>query len=222
MALIEQIKIGTTTYDIGVNLANVTGTLAVANGGTGLTTLVTPTVTWTNGTTAGPTLKIKDSLGKSSSAVAIPTASATASGIITTGNQRLRGIKTLEYPHISSNATRYQGFYYVNGADTKVGEHWLDIGDATNITTARYYWRQYSPNSTANTATTGYHETYSLPAVAAGLTANKSYEIFTSKSYSTLDGRYLKLSGGTVTGTLGLRHEATKGTTPSATTGRYI
>lgn len=74
MALIEQIKIGDITYDIGVNLANVNGILAVANGGTGLTALVTPTVTWTNGTSAGPTLKIKDSLGKTSSEKAIPSA----------------------------------------------------------------------------------------------------------------------------------------------------
>ena len=155
----------------------------------------------TGGTTAGPTVSTTVN-GITGTAVAIPSASITASGIVTTGDQRFRGIKTLEYPRISSNSTRYQGFYYVNGAGTRVGDHWLDTGDATNITTARYYWRQYSPNSTTNTATTAYHETYSLPAVAVGLTENKSYEIFTSKSYSTLDGRYLKLSGGTVTGTV--------------------
>ena len=84
MALIEQIKIGDTTYDIGVNLANVNGILAVANGGTGLSALTTPAVTWTNGTSAGPTLTIKDSLGKTSSAVAIPAATADRSGVITT------------------------------------------------------------------------------------------------------------------------------------------
>lgn len=38
MAQINKIKIGSTTYDVGVNLANVSGTLAIANGGTGATT----------------------------------------------------------------------------------------------------------------------------------------------------------------------------------------
>ena len=87
MAFISQIKLSDTTYDISAiklktartiqtNLAStstasfngtanitpgVTGVLPVANGGTGLSTLVTPTATWTAGTSAGPTLKIKDS-----------------------------------------------------------------------------------------------------------------------------------------------------------------
>jgi hypothetical protein len=63
----------------------VTGILPVANGGTGLSALVTPTVTWTAGTTAGPKLAIKDSLGKSATAVAIPIASTSTSGVVTTG-----------------------------------------------------------------------------------------------------------------------------------------
>ena len=38
MAQINKIKIGSTTYDVGINLANVSGTLTIANGGTGATT----------------------------------------------------------------------------------------------------------------------------------------------------------------------------------------
>lgn len=38
MAQINKIQIGSTIYDVGVNLANVTGTLSIANGGTGSTT----------------------------------------------------------------------------------------------------------------------------------------------------------------------------------------
>ena len=38
MAQINKIQIGSTTYDVGVNLANVSGTLAIVNGGTGATT----------------------------------------------------------------------------------------------------------------------------------------------------------------------------------------
>jgi hypothetical protein len=48
---------------------------------------------WTNGTTAGPTLSTTVN-GKAGTAVAIPSASYTYSGIITTGNQTVKGVKT--------------------------------------------------------------------------------------------------------------------------------
>jgi len=49
--------------------------------------------TWTAGTTAGPTIKTTVN-GIAGTAVAIPSASNTASGIITTGEQTFAGIKT--------------------------------------------------------------------------------------------------------------------------------
>lgn len=160
----------------------------------------------TGGTTAGP--KITVTVNGDAATVTLPTAGVEASGVMTTENQRFRGVKTLEYPKISSNNTQYQGFYYVNSAGTAVGEHWYDTGDATNITSGKYYWRQYSPNSTPNTSTSGFYETFSLPTVTSGLTANKNYEIFTSKSYSTLDShcdaRYVNVDGDTMTGQLSL------------------
>lgn len=55
---------------------------------------VTPTVTWDDGTTAGPTLKIKGQAGSSSAAVAIPSATSTTSGIVTIGEQTFAGEKT--------------------------------------------------------------------------------------------------------------------------------
>ena len=57
---------------------------------------VTPTVTWTDGTTAGPTLKIKGQAGTSSTAVAIPSATSAISGVVTTGDQTFAGKKTFE------------------------------------------------------------------------------------------------------------------------------
>ena len=191
-----------TTGGTLVNSATFTSYISVSNN-------------WEDGTTEGPTLSttVSEITG---TAVAIPVASTSKSGVVTVGNQRFRGVKTLEYPAISSNNTRYQGHYYKNGAGTTVGDHWYDTGDPTKITTGKYYWRQYSPNSTADTATTGFHETFSLPAVTVGLTANKTYEIFTSKSYSTLDShydeRYVNVSGDTMTGGL-----TTTGVTISAT-----
>ena len=157
---------------------------------------------WDAGTTAGP--KIKTTVnGVTGDAVAIPSASISASGIVTTGPQRFRGKKSLEYPIITSKDSRYLGIeYYHHNGSTMVGDHWYDVGDNTNITAGKYYWRQYSPNTTANTSTTGFHETFSLPGVTVGRTDSASYEIFTSKSYTTLDSRYVNVTGDTMTGDL--------------------
>ena len=157
---------------------------------------------WDAGTTAGP--KIKTTVnGVTGTAVAIPSASISASGIVTTALQRFRGKKLFEYPAFTSNDSRYLGwhYYHPNGSTT-VGEHWYDIGTNTNITTGIFNWRQYSPNSTANTSTTGYYETFYLPPVTVGRTAHATYEIFTSKNYTTLDDRYVNVSGDTMTGDL--------------------
>lgn len=53
----------------------------------------TPTVSWTAGTSAGPKLAVK-AMGNTSTAVAIPSASADASGVVTTGTQTFAGDKT--------------------------------------------------------------------------------------------------------------------------------
>lgn len=53
----------------------------------------TPVVTWEGGTTSGPTLKVK-AMGNMSSAVAVPKASETVSGVVTTDNQTFAGSKT--------------------------------------------------------------------------------------------------------------------------------
>ena len=156
--------------------------------------------TWAAGTTAGP--KISTTVnGVTGTAVEIPSASTSASGVVTTGAQRFRGVKSLEYPVITSNASRYLGHYYKSSGGTTVGDHWLDMGDASKVTQGVMYWRLYSPKATADT-TTGYYEQYYLPAVTIGRSSNASYEIFTSKTYTTLDGRYVNVSGDTMTGQL--------------------
>ena len=153
---------------------------------------IAPSSAWTAGTTSGPVLKITVLGQTESTGSTIPSASISASGIVTTGGQAFKGRKVFGYMtrkgyDDSGNATRYiEDTYLQNNAGTAVGEHWYDVGDPTNITMGKFSWREYSPNSTANTATTGYHETYSLPAVTAGLTANASYSILTTKSAVTV------------------------------------
>lgn len=118
MVIVNQDGAGTTqgSYDvIQTNLTNyvttlggVTGAVTLRGGSTavgdvnlvmsgqelrGTVVRDTPVVTWTGGTTSGPTLKVK-AMGNTSTAVAVPSASATASGVVTTGAQTLAGAKT--------------------------------------------------------------------------------------------------------------------------------
>jgi hypothetical protein len=103
---------------------------------------------------------------------------------------------------IHHNSSRYGYLYFKNNAGTTVGYIYSDCGNATNIT--QHQWRFYSAsaNATNNTSTSGYYEYYYLPASTDGLTENKGYQIFTSKSYTTLDDRYVNVSGDTMTGLL--------------------
>ena len=157
--------------------------------------------TWANGTTGGPTIKTTVN-GVAGTAVAIPVASITYSGVVTTTAQRFKGRKGFGFFSFygqddSGAASRYPGdIFYYNNAGTKVAEAWYDCGDATNITTGKFTWRLFSPNTTANTATTGYYENYSLPTVTSGRTASASYTILTTKNYP--DTRYVLKAGDTL------------------------
>lgn len=68
--------------------------------------------TWTAGTTAGPTIKTTVN-GITGTAVAIPSASNTASGIITTGNQTFAGIKT--FANTTASTSTGTGAVLVSG-----------------------------------------------------------------------------------------------------------
>jgi len=68
-----------------------------------------------------------------------------------------------------------------------VGLYFYDTGEATNVTKGQFLWREYSPNSTADTSTTGKFEAYSLPEVTTGLTSNKTYNILTTKNAITVE-----------------------------------
>ena len=86
--------------------------------------------------------------------------------------------------YYSYTSTRYHDLQLFNNASKLIGEIWFDHGDATNNTTGRYYWRQWSPTTTASSTPTSYYENYRLPEVTKDLTANVTYEIFTNKNYA--------------------------------------
>lgn len=89
------------------------GTLAVANGGTGQSTLSTGAVLVGNGTSGissvspGGSGQVLTSNGSSWSSSALPTASATVSGVVTTGSQSFAGAKTFDTGVISPNGYNF-------------------------------------------------------------------------------------------------------------------
>lgn len=71
------------------------------------------TFTWTNGTTAGPTGSLTGSGMSTVSFGAIPSASATQSGVVTTGDQTFGGTKTIDTINVTNinEATPGRGFW---------------------------------------------------------------------------------------------------------------
>lgn len=71
------------------------------------------TFTWANGTTAGPTGSLTGSEMSAVSFGAIPSASATQSGVVTTGDQTFGGIKTIDTINVTNinEATPGEGFW---------------------------------------------------------------------------------------------------------------
>ena len=71
------------------------------------------TFTWTNGTTAGPTGSLTGSGMSTVSFRAIPSASATQSGVVTTGDQTFGGTKTMDTINVTNinEATPGEGFW---------------------------------------------------------------------------------------------------------------
>lgn len=89
------------------------GTLAVANGGTGQSTLSTGAVLVGNGTSGVSTVspgssgQVLTSNGSSWSSSALPTASATVSGVVSTGTQTFAGSKTFSTGITSANGYNF-------------------------------------------------------------------------------------------------------------------
>lgn len=104
------------------------------------------TFTWTNGTTAGPTGSLTGSEMSAVSFGAIPSASATQSGVVTTGDQTFGGIKTIDTINVTNinEATPGEGFWI--GYNTEGVIHIGKNGDYDFGTSGGTY------SGTANTA----------------------------------------------------------------------
>lgn len=102
--------------------------------------------TWKNGTTSGPTGSLTGSGMSAVSFGAIPSASATQSGVVTTGNQTFGGIKTIDTINVTNinEATPGEGFWI--GYNTEGVIHIGKNGDYDFGTSGGAY------SGTANTA----------------------------------------------------------------------
>ena len=188
---------------------NLTGNAATATklatartltiGGTGKTFNGSGNVSWTlseigatvsntitGGTTSGPTIKTTVN-GVTGSAVTIPSASLTASGIVTTGTQEFKGLKTFHGARFKINDdSSQQSIYYNSNSGVIIADIFVSQGDTTNITEVKYCVRLRSPNSTPNDSTTGKSEFFAFPSPTAGRTADAYYNVLTTKNTITV------------------------------------
>lgn len=142
--------------------------------------------TITGGTTSGPTIKTTVN-GVTGSAVTIPSASLTASGIVTTGNQEFKGLKTFHGARLKINDdASQQSIYYNSNSGVILADIFVSQGDTTNITEVKYCVRLRSPNSTPNDSTTGKSEFFAFPSPTAGRTADAHYNVLTTKNTITV------------------------------------
>ena len=156
---IKTITVDGTTYDI--NDARITSLpLPIEQGGTGATTIATaktalgitnyyPTTwTWTAGGANGPTASITGTGMSAVSVAAIPSAGASASGIVTTGAQTFAGNKTFATNVYFANGTTYNvsstGSGTFNSVDVKgnltmnqrlVGRYTTTVNTTTSVQT---------------------------------------------------------------------------------------
>jgi hypothetical protein len=105
-----------------------TGTLNVANGGTGVATLSTGAVLVGNGTSAVSSVSpsssgnVLTSNGSSWSSSALPTASSTVSGVVNTSSQTFAGEKTFSTGVVSANGYNFtsNSSLYWTGAEAQI------------------------------------------------------------------------------------------------------
>ena len=120
----------------------------------------------------------------------LPDASASVRGMVSTGTQGFSGLKTF-YNDVSISKTdsSYPALWFRNGANgtTPRGSIFCNIAQTGDVyRTDRFYFRQYSYNSTTGAKIEAWDQ-YRLPATTADLTGANNYNILTSKSPVTIE-----------------------------------
>lgn len=103
-----------------------------------------------SGTTAGPTVKTTVN-GVAGSAVTIPTATASNSGVITTGNQSFAGTKTFKALHVEDNAISFKNTSVTKGTAPSANDGlYIQFCDSAGVAGANRYGMLYSDITTSN------------------------------------------------------------------------
>lgn len=145
-------------------------------------------------------LLVKDT-GSATQKIAVSDAyaDATHAGLVSTGAQTLGGLKTmtLQNPSVFGENSRYKYVLFgQNGSEALTGSITYDSGNATNVTSGKFTFAEYSPKSTADTSSTGFYEYYQLPAVNVGMAANVGYDILTNKTLQVPQILYTTINSG--------------------------
>lgn len=101
-----------------------------------------------------------------------------------TGDETIAGAKTFTSTPIVAYDGGTRGLSFANAASHWIGDVLVSNGDSNNpdkIVSPRFYFRQYSGNTTATDDNNGHYEYYRLPVTAAGLASNPQYDIVTTK-----------------------------------------
>ena len=139
-------------------------------------------LSWTGGTTSGPVLSI--TIAGQNRTATIPSASSTASGIITTGSQTIIGEKTFATTPVIKSSNSWSGlcFFNKNLSNYGIGIFQLTTLDNSNyVKENKLVFRTYSYASNSTTRLE-YYEDFKLPSANAARTSNTSYNILTTKN----------------------------------------
>jgi len=182
---------------VGGETGNYISKISEANGKISATVSTTSVSnTWANGTTAGPTIKTTVN-GIAGAAVAIPSASSTHSGIVTTDDQTFSGIKyfNADYIHIRATGnTVWPAIHFGSIANTGTNYTTITQNDWNILYTQfagkknsngtyyqnRFFFRSYSDDGAG--ARVNHYEDYYLPQADRNRTTESSYDIYTSKN----------------------------------------
>lgn len=163
----------------------------------------------------------------------LPAATTSAKGAVIVGTGLSVSSGTISVSYGTTASTAAEGNHTHTTSISKTGTATVNLA-ANTVYTLTAGGTSVVFKTPADTTTNYYHTTGSWSGLTYTATANGgagalAFTIPTGSTATTVavgnhnhDTSYLKLSGGTLTGTLGLRTSLTKGTNPSSASGAYI